>query len=382
MAQPAKRQRFDLTALSPSDKAATPLATARQSLKTYAASLQPSIATILSRLGQETLVCLHKHFAKKTQARKLTDDPELIPNSARVKFTLNSSKVIEQDAEYARLAGDTATIVTKFQQDLRSKILEVTQLEEKTLLRILSETFCTHLRVAVQACLVCETALDSDQADKVIATLLSLYGARLLLPIDITVDVFREIYLRKHTLHALPSPFVTELPVPANARGQPPAQEILQILPKIFRILETIFVIPWTQYLDVVQRNKKDLELKKLNENFFTPKATDDAAMLVDAEPPADPQLLQDLVQSKVSAATTKLTKEIEKLKLTIAKNTSRDLPGASLKKKSGKRNGKNQAAGKGNGSLAEKRNSGLLPPQSNNSSAPKKPRSHRNSKK
>ena len=356
MASPPKRQRFDASALSSSDLAATPMATARKSLLTYVESLQPSIATILSRLGVEFLVCLHKLSTKTNQAKKFEDDPDLIPKSARIKFALKANKLVEQDAEYIRLAGDTASIVTQFQNALRDKILEVTKLEIAALKKVTVETYATHIKLAIQASLVCESDSDTTDVEKYIHTILHLYGDRLLAPIETTPSSFKEIYCRKHALARFPPPFLTEMPEHgdrARAANLPP-QRVLQLLPKLWRTLETIFVIPWTQYLDVVDRTKKNLELKKLNENFFNSKSTDDAAMLVDAEPPADPEIMQDLIQRQVSVATKHLTDDIKKLRISMSKNLLRDQPGASLKKKSGRGNRK-RAAGSNNDSAAAK---------------------------
>ena len=60
---------------------------------------------------------------------------------------------------------------------------------------------------------------------------------------------------------------------------------------------------------------KTKLSLKQLSDTFFTTKKTDDTAMEVGLEQPVSPQVLQDLISTKVSAATKKLTNEINKLK-------------------------------------------------------------------
>ena len=359
MASPAKRQRFDASALSPSDSATTPMATARKSLLTSVTSLQPSIASILSRLGVELLVCLHKLFVKQNQVKKFDDDPEHIPISARVKFSLKTTKLVEQDAEYVRLAGETATIVDTFQKSLRENIFHVTKLEVSSLQKVAVETFATHLQIAVKAALLCEPELPDTDVSKYITTLLSLYGTQLLDPLKITVNAFNQVYCQKHSILQLPAPFVTELPQPGARPPRNitlPPQSILQFLPKLWRTLESTFVIPWLQYLDVHDRNKKDLALKKLNDEFFLAKSTDDTAMLVDAEPPADPQVLQDLIQSKVLQATKNLQKDLDKLKISLAKNNPRDHSGASRKKKSGNGN-RGKAAGNSNASVNDRRN-------------------------
>ena len=95
-----KRSRFDASAESPSDSATTPMASARQSLKSCVESLHPDIATILSRLGLELLVVFHKLATKQHKVTQFENEASYIPISARCKFTLSCSKLVEQDTEY------------------------------------------------------------------------------------------------------------------------------------------------------------------------------------------------------------------------------------------------------------------------------------------
>ena len=113
-----KKVRIDPAAVSPSDTNATPMASARSSLSAGVEALHPEISTILSRLGVEVLVCFHKLSSKERQHKKYRDDPEAIPTSARVNFTLTSSKMAETDEEFKRLTTETATAVSDFQKQL------------------------------------------------------------------------------------------------------------------------------------------------------------------------------------------------------------------------------------------------------------------------
>ena len=129
----AKRTRFDASALSPEDKATTPMASAKKSIEAYCKSLQPEIATILSRLGLEILSLLQNYHHRSTQVKKIEDEITFIPRSARVNFTLNMSKEVETDTEYIRLQKETVTLISTFQTSLKAKIVEVAKLEMKNL---------------------------------------------------------------------------------------------------------------------------------------------------------------------------------------------------------------------------------------------------------
>ena len=356
MAPPAKRTRLDASALTPADdKAITPMAAARQSLQTNCASLQPEIATILSKLGLERLQTLHKISHKKTQAQKIEDDDDFIPRSARVNFTLSASKLVEQDVEYTRLLDETSVIVTTFQAALKSKILAVAKLEVSALKSKSGSDFAVSLRLAVQACLLCEPTTPNLDTDQVVNTLLQEYSATLLAHLDLNLGAFRAVYKRTHTLITLPAafPLVLPDPIPHHPVFGLPTQATLQVIAKVHRTLETTFLTPWSSYLDVQARNTISLQLKKLGETHFTAAATDAATMVVDAEGAAEPQLIKDLIQTQVTVATRSLQSELKGLRSQLslqAKNSTRGSSRASNKKEKGK-----QAAAANNDSTTDK---------------------------
>ena len=62
--------------------------TAKEALQDAVVSLQPEMATILSCLGMEFLLCLHKEISKSSQKKKLEENEEYVPISARQQFKL------------------------------------------------------------------------------------------------------------------------------------------------------------------------------------------------------------------------------------------------------------------------------------------------------
>jgi hypothetical protein len=300
MASPAKRTRFDVSALTPADKAITPMAAARQSLHAHCALLQPEISTILSKLGLERLQTLHKFSHKEIQEKKIEDDDNFMPRSARVNFSLSASKLVEQDAEYTRFSDETTAIVTTFQAALKTKIIEFAKLEVSALKTKIGSNFAVSLRLSVQACLLCEPNTLHLDTNQVVNTLLQEYSAMLLAHLDLDLGAFRAVYKRTHTLLTLPAALSLVLPdpIPAHLVYTLPTQATLQVIAKVHRTLETTFLTPWSIYLDVQARNAISLQLKKLGNTHFTATATDVAAMEVDAEGAVEPKLIKDLIQT------------------------------------------------------------------------------------
>ena len=140
-----KRARTDAAAITPSDMAKSPMAAARESIATTAASLQPKLASVLSRLAVDYLVCCHKHYQKGLQVKRFTDDEDWIPKSARNNFDLKGSKLVEQDEEYTTLVAESQDLVDTFRKDLRGKIFAATKLEVKKMKQLLSDTLASNL---------------------------------------------------------------------------------------------------------------------------------------------------------------------------------------------------------------------------------------------
>ena len=152
---------------------------------------------------------------------------------------------------------------------------------------------------------------------------------------------------------------------------------LLQEFPKVWRILEQVFLIPWRRYKDVVERLRLKTELKQLEEEFFKVKATVDSNMEVDNEAAVEPKILQGLIDAKVSKATKKLTSEVQQLKKIIqASKDTRPLAGAGKNKNAAGR----KADAKSNASDADSKKNGKQNQNSTTSSKKKNSRKKRRS--
>ena len=368
-----KRLRFDASAVSPADSATTPLATARQAFKTTVASLQPELATILERLANEFLVCLHKKKLKELQVKQYEDDVEKLPRAAKVNFGLQGSKLVAQDEEFISLVGETDQLVLDFRKVLKSQIVKTMKLEAKHLKRSALEILTTNFKMATKAILLCDNNNEEVDLDKFISTILQLYANELLPPLDIQLDDFTTTYKRNNTFNLLPSPYVTQLPLPATAVNNIPSKWLLDQLPKVKRVLEQVFTIPWKNYIDICQRNEVSLRMSKLSEEFFSVNNAEKTTMDIDNEAPVDPTLMRGLISNKVSKATRKLKNKISTLKKKINNNNVkqiRDTPSAGTKK-----TGKDGTAG-GKASDTKQKSSGSKnknTTKNSRSSSPKK---------
>jgi hypothetical protein len=336
----AKRTRFDGSVSSPDDMIATPMAAARSTLQAHCASLQPEIGTLLSTLGKEHLLLIQKELHKSAQATKMTVDTTLIPRSARVKFELTTSKLTEADEGYIRLKEETQCIVDNFQNALKSKILELTHLEARLLRKTIVANLATNLFVTTKALLIADHLTTIDP-HRIVNTILEQYSTPLLDLFDITAEDFRTLYRHSHALTLLP-PVIPATLAPIGTIGEAAiSSPVFQSVIKIYRVIDNIFLAPWTSYKDTQKRIDVTAALKALRVEHLEPAATDAAAMMIDNEPAAEPPQLRAVIDKQVDQRTKVLQKELSVLRAQVAKLSAAvkptmrgPSPGASLKKK------------------------------------------------
>ena len=185
---------------------------AKITLKASVESLQTEIATILSRLGSEYLVCLHRQYSKERQVKRVKDDVDFSPTLTRVKFALKASKLVEAEEEFQTLSTETENIVTSFKVALKEKILQTLELEVKAHKLANAEKLAKSLRMAIKAILILEPVTSNTDVHKFFATLLQLYEGVLLTHLAFEKTEFIDIYRRVHSLEILPDPLITQLP--------------------------------------------------------------------------------------------------------------------------------------------------------------------------
>jgi hypothetical protein len=345
---PNKRTRFDLSA---SDGTSTtvkssksPMAAATQHVQAHVASLQPQIATILSRLAKQYLLLLSKLHHKTRQLETMQTDPSFIPRSARIDFALSVTKKAEQDAEFPALRDECTRIITETQQSLKNQIVLATTVEIKLFRTDTRELLANSLQVITKAFLIADGHSPAIQPERMVNTLLDRYHETLLSHLDCSLAEFRRIYCALHSLASLPDPYPQSQPARAaadatdhsdslfmtvaqqqqirNAAAHAPATRTTEdtVASSLKRTLESIFITSWTLYLRQSETNTIDLALKKLSIEHFDSKATEAAIMEIDMEPPASRQQLDGLIRASVSKQTKKLQNEIQTLKAGLAK--------------------------------------------------------------
>ena len=283
------------------------------------------------------------------------------------------SKKTKQEAEFTRLWEETAVVVTEFQEKLRDKIKAATNLEVTVLATQIQEDFLSSISVATRALLLSSESEADPQ--RVVATIADNYSETFFTPLSLTKEDFLTRYTAHHSLPRHPTAYALTMIAPpaaraalgtqetdatddeptdslflpqvqeaARARGTAPAPRQPAVQPgphnhaiqQVKRSLESLFVTAWNVYLSHHRRNATDLALKKLATEHFDTKSTEETAMEIDTEPPANRELLMDLVQKEVEKRTAKLQTEVQRLRSKVSdpKNNPRGSGTSALTKK------------------------------------------------
>ena len=344
-----KRTRFDATAqISTETKSPLALATAQISL--HVLSLQPGIASILLNLGKDILVSRKRLFEKERQVRKMEQDVELLPTSARIDFIPRVSKAMELSAEYITLKEEAETAKGVYQRQCKGFIIRALKIDIKALRATLQKELAKAFCVTAKAFLIAD-GFEIVNLQRLANTLLDRHHETLLTDLQSTLPEFRAIYIEANGLTVLPDPLMPadnlphvkaaavaahtaalaahrialaahdSLVIPPPAPPQPPPPDppappdpAQRETIRVFRTLESVFILPWRIYNDSRVRNERTLALKKLSTEYLTETATEEAQMDLDLEVPADRQQLQELIRKQSDTANKKLTSQVKKL--------------------------------------------------------------------
>jgi hypothetical protein len=364
---PTKRVRFDATSApaSPGDSTTsvnnTPLFIADSFIKNHVASLQPQLASILGKLGHQHVSLLHKLYNKQAQITRMEGDEDFIPRSARIDFQFHMSNRAEERPEFLALQEETNSHIADFRKFLRQQIIKATKIEGDTLVEEIKLGFLKALRLTIEAFLIGDDigiAADNNMLHAIISSLMDNRHDTLLRHTSFSsFEEFCDTYKRFHNLSIFPvdgqstgsggsstiatSPFFNRHPnnqTPVRDHSTIGPVSLLQ-LDKIARVLESVFIIPFDEYLKQLKKHQISLHLKKLSTTHFTEESTARSQMQLDREPSADREQLQSLIKKQTQAETKSLVKELNKLQEKIknieSKKSSRGpraTPGASQK--------------------------------------------------
>ena len=357
-----KRARIDPNAIVPTGNSSrrnpkAPLALAEAHIRSHIASLHPQIASMLETHGFKHIMKLSNLYNKEKQILKMKEENDFYPRSVRFEFKLHMTKAAEQRTDYTTLQEEVNTSLQTMKNTFKQHVITATEIEKRVIEDSLLSDFVTTTRLITQAFNI--GSENVENVDTVVATIIENNHETLLQPIQSNLESFKTRYLADHNIASWPNIHIEpaaatqtqaqqqrtsayfapreQQPLPAaninNAPSRPTATSTLNAT--ISRTLESVFVTSWNTYLDQIKKNEVSLQMKKLSANHGIEQSTDDANMLLDQEPTANPELVEVLITRKTTEATKQLRSEIADLTNQIKqlKNDKRGRGGASKQK-------------------------------------------------
>ena len=343
---------------SPSKAAVAAL---NRSLETLPTSLEP----IISHYGRQLITCRSKLYNKRSMQKKMKDDKEYIPKSAKAtdfEPTLSKAAKDEHSDRLDFLNSQVEQAKDTYQKSLRGVIEECMELEVKTLEKEEKELTSALLNTLSTA--TAEHEGVTCDAHLRVANLLKLDKNLFKHSPNRTAAAIGTHYKQHHSLNALP----TATLVIANTSATASAEEQLAALQQqtaseqrpenkglaLFRrCVETILIHPTESFLGQHADNKRTLALKKLATELVDGKTTEETAMELDAEPTASLGQLQDLVQKELDKRDKKY-KELEKnyriLEKKLGRNSNNNNDSNNGNNSSNRSPKNSTARGRGNG--------------------------------
>jgi len=270
-------------------------------------SLPESLAPIVNHYGRQIIDIRSKIFNKTNIHTKMENDDDYIPKSAKASaFKITVSKAAAEKTEKIEfLEGQLAQAKSMYEQSLKGIVLECVQLEIEVLKKAESDLISELLLKLAEATSTNEGVSCNlhCRVRNVIALDTKLFRYA---PKKSADDVIRA-YKMFHSIEAMPPTTILtqhaeyatqeELEQATTAAAAAAARPENKGMQTYRKALEAILVTPQRQYLAQYESNQRAIAMKKLATDIVEGKKTEETAMELDAEAPANMEQLQDLVR-------------------------------------------------------------------------------------
>ena len=306
------RRKIDPTA----GNAATvsPLTCAEAVIISNTASLHLGIANLLQSLGKEYITAMHELQVKCNKIKKLESEPEYKPISTRINFKLQATESVKETQGFKDLQAKVDGTLERMKKELREHVIECAKLEKAQL----QDSARSHaLSIVKNSIAIFSTAHGIDRCftHHLAHELIREKSNTFLTHLDLTPAAFLTLYNTEYN--------ATEETVVLPERAG-------DIVNGVARCAHTVLKASWDAYLAQAKQNEINISIKKCAKEILTSKSTEDAAMVVDAEPSLSTTQMDELIAAKAKKEVQRQMAILEqRLKAERGNNVS-----ASLKKK------------------------------------------------
>lgn len=316
------------------------------------ASLQPTIKPLAEVYVKKFLSLFMELYRFNAQKARFTSDNDFVPASCRIKFALNASTRVKENApeSLSTLITNADLDVSVLQKKLKDHIVTLMDLEIKTVNDQIGNLFCT---AAGSLCIA--LVLESPEVPDIHAPTLLAHVFEVKHNILFKYIPFRDLDTFFQTLKT-----ATNSPDPIHEVGSLDPEAIQLIMPladKYFELLANLFVRTIDTYRDASKSADRARQTAKFVQLHLKESATVDTSLAMETDT-LTKETVVSLISSAVADATRPLQQTIKELKReTKNPKAIRGAPSRARQKnqkdddKKGKAAGNNNATGKGNSS-------------------------------
>lgn len=335
------------------NKNMSPTKAASDALLASIESLPDNLHPLLLHFGTKIIECRSKLSNKSKMKEKLQQDTEYVPKSARAtEFQITLSKAAAEDSDtVAALEAAAQEAKNQYETSLTKIVLGCIELELKALasmetaitldaLKAFSEATATEIGIECDPHLRATNLIEKDDS------FLRFNTTNTKTAIRLAYANHHGITIPDTTWYTIADTFETDeqrqmaVDYAVSAQNKPENRG----LQTFGKAMEIIFITPWRAFKRQQNDNNRAIALKKLATEIIDGKATEDAAMELDAEGGANFEQLQDLIRKEVDKKDKKYNNlaqkcnQLEKLVADLKKHS----PTSTKNKKNYKKNNNN----------------------------------------
>jgi hypothetical protein len=135
--------------------------------------------------------------------KRLVNDKDHIPSSARIKFELSVSDRVKDMPEYKVLQEQTIDVVKEVHNNLKKQIISASKLEIKAIIIDIKHHLLKAIRLITNAVLLLKN--DKTNVDDLVHTLMTNYINELTIHTPMNIEKFVTFYKEVHTIAAFPT---------------------------------------------------------------------------------------------------------------------------------------------------------------------------------
>ena len=199
----------------------SPIGVAFATANRFIETLHPTMRNSVQEASHPVIQSFATWLRKRQAYLNMKNDPDYIPQDARIKVTLHPVEGVASSQGFRESAAKTAEVVKQCQLLLRDPILECTALNVEQLLTDVHEAFVSKLPKLAELIIaeeVSESEVSNYGMHQTVADLVGNHQDEILSFLRLQPETFKTLYCKVHGLNSFPTPSrrTPSTPIAAN----------------------------------------------------------------------------------------------------------------------------------------------------------------------